>query len=60
MHLVDSLIDLGLDIKKIFSPEHGFKGDRADGELIKDDRNRGNIDIISLYGSNKEMKLRYK
>ncbi len=57
VHLVDSLIDLGLDIKKIFSPEHGFKGDRADGELIKDDKYRDNIDVISLYGSNKEMKL---
>ena len=57
VHLVDSLIDLGLDIKKIFSPEHGFKGDRADGELIKDDKYRGNIDVISLYGSNKEMKF---
>ena len=57
VHLVDSLIDLGLDIKKIFSPEHGFKGDRADGELIKDDKYRDNIDVISLYGSNKEMKF---
>ncbi len=57
VHLVDSLIDLGLDIKKIFSPEHGFKGDKADGELIKDDKYRDNIDVISLYGSNKEMKF---
>ncbi len=58
VHLVDSLIDLGLDIKKIFSPEHGFKGDRADGELIKDGKYRNTIDIISLYGSNKEMKVK--
>jgi len=58
VHLVDSLIDLGLDIKKIFSPEHGFKGDRADGELIKDGKYRNTIDIISLYGSNKEIKVK--
>ena len=58
VHLVDTLIDLNLDIKKIFSPEHGFKGDRADGELIKDGKYRNTIDIISLYGSNKEMKVK--
>ena len=57
VHLVDSLISLGVDIKKIFSPEHGFKGDIADGELIKDGKYRNTIDIISLYGSNKEMKV---
>ena len=57
VHLVDSLIDLGFDIRKIFSPEHGFKGDVADGELIKDGKYRNTIDIISLYGSNKEMKV---
>ncbi len=57
IHLVDSLIDIGFDIKKIFSPEHGFKGDKADGELIKDGKYRNTIDIISLYGSNKEMKV---
>ena len=57
IHLVDSLIDIGLDIKKIFSPEHGFKGDKADGELIKDGKYRNTIDIISLYGSNKEMEV---
>ena len=57
VHLVDSLISLGIDIRKIFSPEHGFKGDIADGELIKDGKYRNTIDIISLYGSNKEMKV---
>ena len=57
VHLVDSLISLDVDIRKIFSPEHGFKGDIADGELIKDGKYRNTIDIISLYGSNKEMKV---
>ena len=42
------------DIRKIFSPEHGFKGDIADGQLIKDGKYRNTIDIISLYGLNKE------
>ena len=47
VHLVDSLIDLGFDIRKIFSPEHGFKGDIADGELIKDGKYRNTIDTVS-------------
>ena len=56
-HLVDSLISLDIDVRKIFSPEHGFKGDIDDGALIKDGKYRNTIDIISLYGSNKEMKV---
>ena len=57
-HLVDSLIYLDIDVRKIFSPEHGFKGDIDDGALIKDGKYRNTIDIISLYGSNKEMKVK--
>ena len=57
-HLVDSLISLDIDVRKIFSPEHGFKGDIDDGALIKDGKYRNTIDIISLYGSNKEMKVK--
>tara|TARA_B110000211_G_scaffold124569_1_gene143538 strand:- start:876 stop:1139 length:264 start_codon:yes stop_codon:yes gene_type:complete len=25
-HLVDSLLSLGIDVVKVFSPEHGFRG----------------------------------
>ena len=32
IHLIDTLIKRGIEIKKIFSPEHGFLGDKDDGE----------------------------
>ena len=54
-HLVDSLTKLNINITKIFSPEHGFKGDKDAGKYIP---NRyyatTGIPIISLYGKNKK------
>ena len=54
-HLVDSLLELGVNIKKVFAPEHGFRGKADAGELVKDgiDTKTG-IPIISLYGKNKK------
>lgn len=56
-HLVDSLVSLNIDIKKVFSPEHGFRGTADAGEKIKDglDSKTG-LPIISLYGDNKKPK----
>ena len=34
-HLVDTLLALDINIVKVFSPEHGFKGNADDGEKIK-------------------------
>lgn len=57
-HLVDSLISLEIDVKKVLAPEHGFRGTADAGELIKDgvDTKTG-IPIVSLYGDNKKPKL---
>ncbi len=54
-HLADTLYSLNINIKKIFAPEHGFRGSRPDGETIKDgvDTKTG-IPIVSIYGSNKK------
>jgi len=56
-HLADSLISLGIDVVKVFSPEHGFRGKADAGAIIKDgiDAKTG-IPIISLYGENKKPK----
>jgi uncharacterized protein YbbC (DUF1343 family) len=45
----------GITIKKVFAPEHGFRGAAADGEKIKDgvDSKTG-LPIVSLYGSNRK------
>ena len=54
-HLVDSLINLDIDIIKVFSPEHGFRGKGDAGEKIENSiDSRTGIPIISLYGKNKK------
>jgi uncharacterized protein YbbC (DUF1343 family) len=54
-HLVDSLLRLRIDIVKVFSPEHGFRGKADAGAKIEDgiDSKTG-LPIISLYGKNKK------
>lgn len=54
-HLVDTLIALNVDIKAVFSPEHGFRGDADAGEKVnsKEDQKTG-LPLFSLYGSNKK------
>lgn len=57
-HLVDSLFALNVNIKKVFSPEHGFRGTADAGEHIKDGKDpKTGIPIISLYGDYKKPKL---
>jgi len=51
-HLVDTLKKLGVDIKVIFGPEHGFRGTADAGEKVGnyiDDKT--GIPVVSLYGS---------
>ena len=54
-HIIDTLIARGLSVNKIFSPEHGFLGDKDDGEKFED-AFYNNIEIISLYGGNRRLK----
>lgn len=54
-HLVDFLISKKVSVKKVFAPEHGFRGTADAGEHVKDgvDSKTG-VPLISLYGSNKK------
>ena len=54
-HLVDSLLNRGINIQKVFAPEHGFRGKADAGEVVKDgiDTKTG-LPIVSLYGKNKK------
>lgn len=54
-HLVDTLLKEGINIVKIFGPEHGFRGDASAGEKIGNmiDKKTG-IPITSLYGNHKK------
>lgn len=55
-HLVDYLFNYkDINLKKVFSPEHGFRGKADAAELIKDGKDiKTGLPIISLYGKNKK------
>jgi uncharacterized protein YbbC (DUF1343 family) len=51
-HLVDTLVSKGIDIKKIFAPEHGFRNMADAGEKIENGKDpRTGITVTSLYGN---------
>jgi uncharacterized protein YbbC (DUF1343 family) len=51
--VVDSLVSLGINITKVFGPEHGFRGNASNGAEVDDERDaKTGILIISLYGKN--------
>lgn len=52
-HLVDSLLNMGIKIVQIYTPEHGFFGIEDAGEKITNSSYR-DIPIESLYGKNKK------
>ena len=54
-HLVDTLKTRGANIKTIFAPEHGFRGNADAGESVKDGIDpKSGVKIVSLYGKNKK------
>ena len=54
-HLVDTLLKSGINVVKIFGPEHGFRGNAGAGEHVENgvDKKTG-IAITSLYGDHKK------
>ncbi len=51
VHLADTLLSLKINIKKIFSPEHGLRGNSDAGEKIKNMKDeKTGLPIISLHG----------
>jgi uncharacterized protein YbbC (DUF1343 family) len=59
VHLLDTLLSVGVDVVRIFVPEHGFRGDADAGETVKDDKDaRTGIPVISLFGKNKKPSTR--
>lgn len=54
-HVVDFMIKKGFNLKKVFSPEHGFRGNKSDGTFIENQRDvKTGLPIISLYGNHKK------
>ena len=54
-HLIDTLMSRGVNIKHVFAPEHGFRGNRSNGADIKDgfDDQTG-LPILSLHGKHRK------
>jgi len=56
-HIVDFLLEQKVDLKKIYAPEHGFRGTADAGEHVIDGKDsKTGLPILSLYGDNKKPK----
>ncbi len=54
-HLLDTLLQADIPVKKVFAPEHGFRGDADAGEHVTDGKDsKTGIPIVSLYGKNRK------
>lgn len=55
MHLVDFLLEKKINISKVFSPEHGFRGAADAGAKVNNETDsKTGLPIVSLYGNNKK------
>ena len=55
VHLVDTLLNRGVNVVKVFAPEHGFRGDKANGAHINDDTDlKTGLPILSLHGKSRK------
>ena len=53
--MVDSLLKLNVQVKKVFAPEHGFRGNLDAGEkIINSIDEKTGIPIVSLYGKKRK------
>ncbi|MEY2894667.1 MAG: hypothetical protein RIS42_386 [Bacteroidota bacterium] len=54
-HLADSLLSLGVQVKRIFAPEHGFRGTADAGAHIDNEvDSKTGLSLVSLYGKHKK------
>jgi len=55
---LDFLLNKGIEVIKIFAPEHGFRGNNDAGKELDDDvDNETKLPIISLYGPKKKPSI---
>lgn len=53
--IVDSLLSLKVNIKTIFGPEHGFRGNASNGAVVADEVDpQTGIPVVSLYGKKRK------
>ena len=55
VHMLDTLIALGLPVKALFAAEHGFRGSQGAGKIIQDGLDEATgLPVFSLYGATKK------
>ncbi len=54
-HAVEVLRERGLNVVRLFSPEHGLRGQAAAGESVESDRDPvSGLPVVSLYGERRQ------
>lgn len=55
VHMVDTLLNIGVEVTALYAPEHGFRGEAGAGEVIENgiDQETG-LPVFSLYGSTRK------
>ena len=54
-HAIDVLRQAGLDVVRLFTPEHGLRGEAAAGEAVTDGRDPvSGLPVVSLYGERRK------
>ena len=54
-HLADTLVACGVNVAKIYAPEHGFRGNADAGEhVLSGVDTKTGLPVVSLYGENKK------
>lgn len=57
-HLLDHLLAKGVDVKKLYTPEHGFRGTADAGAIVRSGKDtKSGLPVISLYGNHKKPKV---
>lgn len=57
-HLVDALIEQQIDVRTIFAPEHGFRGNYDAGEKFNSSTDtKTGIPLVSIYGKSRKPSL---
>lgn len=53
VHLVDSLVNAGMNVVRVFCPEHGFRGNAEAGAMVESTFDSiTQLPVVSLYGKN--------
>jgi len=54
VHLVDVLLNEGIEVVRVFAPEHGFRGEAGPGDHVDSGKDpKTGLPVVSIYGAKK-------